>query len=209
MFPISIEPEGILWNVWRSAAHQAGVVHGYLTPNNVLVAKDGRIVITDFRFSTHLHPPSKDSDQQLSLAPLGGTLGFAAPAQVSPAFCRLGSATDIYAIGGQAYYLLTGRPLMMEVIIPTTIQSIGLDSKHCATSFKTSLMPLAGKIGPLDLVLKLQTIRLLCELPTLASVMTGYCISVHRQNEREITRVTSARDLRLLPCVPFAITVGT
>ena len=91
------------------AAHQAGVVHGDLTPNNVLVAKDGRIVITDFGFSTHLHPPTKDSDQQLSMAPLGGTPGFAAPEQVSPAFGHMSPATDIYAIGGLAYYLLTGR----------------------------------------------------------------------------------------------------
>ena len=91
------------------AAHQAGVVHGDLTPNNVLVANDGRIVITDFGFSTHLPPPTRDSDQQLSLAALGGTLGFAAPEQVSPAFGHISPATDIYAIGGLAYYLLTGR----------------------------------------------------------------------------------------------------
>ena len=56
-----------------------------------------------------MHPPTKVSDQQLSLAPLGGTLGFAAPEQVSPAFGRISPATDIYAIGGLAYYLLTGR----------------------------------------------------------------------------------------------------
>jgi len=90
------------------AAHQAGVVHGDLTPNNILVAKDGRIVITDFGFSTHSHPPTKVSDPQLSLAPLGGTLGFAAPEQVSPAFGQISPATDIYAIGGLAHFLLTG-----------------------------------------------------------------------------------------------------
>ena len=90
------------------AAHQAGVVHGDLTPNNILVAKDGRIVITDFGFSTHSHPPTKVSDPQLSLAPLGGTLGFAAPEQVSPAFGHISAATDIYAIGGLAHFLLTG-----------------------------------------------------------------------------------------------------
>jgi len=45
---------------------------------------------------------------QLSLAPLGGTLGFAAPEQVSPAFGHVSPATDIYAIGGLAHFLLTG-----------------------------------------------------------------------------------------------------
>ena len=104
------------------AAHQAGVVHGDLTPNNILVAKDGRIVITDFGFSTyskqsdtaHNIDESFESDIR-SLAtsatsyPLGGTLGFAAPEQVSTAFGHISPATDIYAIGGLAYYLLTGR----------------------------------------------------------------------------------------------------
>jgi len=74
----------------------------------VLGKMDGRIVITDFGFSTHLHPPTKVSDPQLSLAPLGGTLGFAAPEQVSPAFGQISPATDIYAIGGLAHFLLTG-----------------------------------------------------------------------------------------------------
>jgi eukaryotic-like serine/threonine-protein kinase len=38
-----------------------------------------------------------------------GTLGFAAPEQISPAFGTIGFTTDIYAIGGIAFYLLTGR----------------------------------------------------------------------------------------------------
>ena len=39
----------------------------------------------------------------------GGTLGFAAPEQISPAFGSISFATDIYAIGGLAFYLLTGQ----------------------------------------------------------------------------------------------------
>ncbi len=92
-----------------AAAHQAGVVHGDLTPNNILLNRNGRIVITDFGFATHLQQRFTGGVALESIASQGGTLGFAAPEQVSSAFGTLSFATDIYAIGGIAFYLLTGR----------------------------------------------------------------------------------------------------
>lgn len=92
-----------------AAAHQAGVVHGDLTPNNILLDHDGRIVVTDFGFATYSHKPVTGGAAFESIASPGGTLGFAAPEQISPAFGTIGFATDIYAIGGLAFYLLTGR----------------------------------------------------------------------------------------------------
>lgn len=93
----------VLWLIQvceaMQAAHEAGVVHGDLTPNNVLIAHDGRVVITDFGFSTGL---------QQSSAPLGGTLGYAAPEQISTSLGLIGPTTDIYAIGGLAHFLLMG-----------------------------------------------------------------------------------------------------
>jgi len=92
-----------------AASHQAGVVHGDLTPNNILLSQDGRIVITDFGFATYTKQSLAESERDQSLASSGGTLGFAALAQVSSAFARISSATDICALGGLAYYLLAGR----------------------------------------------------------------------------------------------------
>lgn len=92
-----------------AAAHQAGVVHGDLTPNNILLDDNGRIVITDFGFATYAQKPLEDDAAFESIASSGGTLGFAAPEQISPAFGTIGVTTDIYAIGGLAFYLLTGQ----------------------------------------------------------------------------------------------------
>lgn len=92
-----------------AAAHQVGVVHGDLSPNNILLDNNGRIVITDFGFATHSRQSHSDEVALESIASLGGTLGFAAPEQISPAFGKISFATDIYAIGGLAFYLLTGQ----------------------------------------------------------------------------------------------------
>lgn len=92
-----------------AAAHQAGVVHGDLTPNNILLDHNGRIVVTDFGFATYSQKPTTDDAAFESIASPGGTLGFAAPEQISPAFGKIGFTSDIYAIGGLAFYLLTGQ----------------------------------------------------------------------------------------------------
>lgn len=103
----------VLWLVQLceaiAAAHQAGVVHGDLTPHNILLSHDGRIVVTDFGFATRMEQSSTEPGLIVPFQSLGGTLGFAAPEQISPAFGKISPATDIYAIGGLAYYLLTGR----------------------------------------------------------------------------------------------------
>lgn len=40
---------------------------------------------------------------------LGGTIGFAAPEQISPAFGAISPKTDIYAVGGLVYWFFTGK----------------------------------------------------------------------------------------------------
>ena len=89
------------------------MIHGDLTPSNVIVNQSGRLTITDFGFSqSQRSQPVSDTDdapEPLPL-PLGGTIGFAAPEQISPAFGHISHKTDIYAVGGLAYWYLTGRP---------------------------------------------------------------------------------------------------
>lgn len=84
------------------AVHTVGLVHGDLTPNNIMVDQNGRVVITDFGFA-------RSVDDSRSLI-LGGTPGFAAPEQLSTAFGSIGQKTDVYALGGVIYWYFYGRP---------------------------------------------------------------------------------------------------
>ena len=83
-------------------------MHGDLTPSNILIDRSDRIVITDFGFSRFTGVDT--AARAVSLASVtGGTPGFAAPEQISEAFGCVGPATDIYAIGGLAYWYLAIR----------------------------------------------------------------------------------------------------
>ncbi|MEM8733853.1 MAG: protein kinase [Planctomycetota bacterium] len=84
------------------AIHDCGLVHGDLTPANILIDTKGSITVTDFGFSQRsLQSPS---------AVLGGTLGFAAPEQLDSAFGNIGLKTDVYAIGALIDWHFRGLP---------------------------------------------------------------------------------------------------
>jgi uncharacterized RDD family membrane protein YckC len=84
-------------------AHEAGVVHRDIKPSNSFVDHDGRIKIGDFGLSK-----SFTTDSALTqTGTFMGTPQFAAPEQLRAA--EVDERTDIYALGGTLFFLLTGR----------------------------------------------------------------------------------------------------
>lgn len=86
-------------------AHQRGVLHRDLKPANIIIDLAGEPQVADFGIACLLEG-SRD-DQVKSVA---GTAQYMAPEQVHPEAGSQSVATDIYALGGILYHLLTGRP---------------------------------------------------------------------------------------------------
>jgi len=81
--------------------HDSGIVHGDLTPRNVIHRLDGSFVVTDFGFGRVI------GEQGVKAS--AGTPGFLAPEQLCDAFGSVSPRTDIYGIGGLLFFLLSGK----------------------------------------------------------------------------------------------------
>ena len=90
-----------------AAAHSRGLVHGDLTPANILFSGDGRPMLADFGVA-----------HAVGLAPdrVEGTSGYVDPEVIAGAGAGAGAraevstASDVYALGAVGYACLAGEP---------------------------------------------------------------------------------------------------
>lgn len=79
-------------------AHRAGLVHGGMTPSNVLIGSGGRVMLSDFGLVLRRHFPRN----------LRVDAAYAAPERLNGG--SLGPPSDLYGLGCLLYACLTGRP---------------------------------------------------------------------------------------------------
>ncbi|HEY3801769.1 MAG TPA: serine/threonine-protein kinase [Kofleriaceae bacterium] len=92
-----------------AAAHEANVIHRDIKPDNVLLARDGRVVVADFGVAAMLATGSEAS----------GTPAYMAPEQAAGKPPT--PASDVYSVGIVLYETITGRRAFtgtaMEILV--------------------------------------------------------------------------------------------
>jgi serine/threonine protein kinase len=115
-------------------AHEHGVLHRDVKPRNVVLCRDGRVVLTDFGLSAPLEDGAARAEGTAV-----GTPFYMSPEQVR-GDVPVGPATDVYGLGVTLYTLLAARPPFPEK-----------DSAALARAIRTAEPPALGRSVPGDL----------------------------------------------------------
>ncbi len=135
----SLPPKQAAYNLAKIAgamevAHRSGILHRDLKPSNVIFDGDDNPVVTDFGLAKRI---DDDSNQTMSGQVLG-TPSFMPPEQASGQIDKIDQRSDVYALGGVLYAMLTGRPpfrsdsavaTVMQVIDESPVAPRQLNSK--------------------------------------------------------------------------------
>lgn len=125
-------------------AHERGIVHRDVKPSNLILARDGRLVLLDFGIARVC--------QEGGMTVTGtfvGTPRYMSPEQVSSERREVGQRCDIYSLGVTLYEMLTLEPLFdgrtREQVITQILNKEPLRPRQIDRRIPTDLETICGK----------------------------------------------------------------
>ncbi|TYB67796.1 Stk1 family PASTA domain-containing Ser/Thr kinase [Nonomuraea sp. PA05] len=153
------------------AAHQAGMVHRDVKPENVLMTDDGRVKVVDFGLAKAI-----EATNQTRTGVMIGTVGYMAPEQVITGAADVRS--DVYAAGIMLFELVTGQ----QPYDGETPMSVAYRHVHDTVPAPSSLVP---EVPPLvDTLVASATAREPEHRPADATAMLVAAVDAHRMLPR-------------------------
>jgi serine/threonine protein kinase len=151
-------------------AHAHGVIHRDLKPQNIMVGPFGEVLVLDWgvaklvqateaRVSGQPKQNGPVSDHQTADGTVIGTPGYMAPEQARGEIEAIDKRTDVYALGGILYFLLTRRhpvseemvispPRKLDSSIPKALEAICLKALSAAPAERyQGVSDLSGDVG--------------------------------------------------------------
>lgn len=115
-------------------AHDRGIVHRDIKPQNVMLLPDGSIKVMDFGIARFSRSESTNTDEKTM-----GSVHYVSPEQASGA--RTDERSDIYSVGIMMYEMLTGRkPFDGETAVEVALKHMNEQPK-LPTEYVSSLYP--------------------------------------------------------------------
>ncbi|MFB4274873.1 Stk1 family PASTA domain-containing Ser/Thr kinase [Nonomuraea sp. MTCD27] len=156
------------------AAHQAGLVHRDVKPENVLMTDDGRVKVVDFGLARAI-----EATNQTRTGVMIGTIGYMAPEQVTTGAADVRS--DVYAAGIMLFELVTGQ----QPYDGETPMSVAYRHVHDTVPAPSSVVP---DVPPLiDTLVAHATAREPHDRPADATAMLVAAVEAHRLLPRTTT----------------------
>ncbi|HUL71128.1 MAG TPA: protein kinase [Gemmatimonadales bacterium] len=125
-------------------AHEHGVVHRDIKPDNILLTKH-HAVVTDFGVAKALSASSGTGSMLTSTGLALGTPAYMAPEQAT-ADPHVDHRADIYAVGAMAYEMLSGQPPFVAATPQAVLAAQVTRTPEALTSRRPACPPLLGSL---------------------------------------------------------------